>query len=211
MKSGDSKTYWNQIYSDKEVDKLGWHEENPEPSISLIKKCNINKNSTILNVGAGATTLVDELLKIGYKNLIAADISPISLDKLKKRINKPDSKKVTWIIDDLTNSQELIKLSPVDLWHDRAVLHFFTKKEDIKAYFNLLKKLVKKGGYLIIAVFNLDGASTCSGLPVCRYNDSMLEEMLGDDFKLIEAFDYNYTMPSGDTRKYIYTLFKSSK
>ena len=210
MKKIDSKLHWDQVYEKNETEKLGWFEESPDSSIQLINKCNFNNSSIILNVGAGATTLVDELLKNGYKNIIATDLSSSSLNKLKKRLGEKRSSKVNWIIDDLTNSSELIKLSPIDLWHDRAVLHFFTEEKEQIAYFELLSKLVKVGGYVIIAVFNLDGATKCSGLPVFRYSSTMLEEKLGANFKLIETFDYTYIMPSGDTREFIYTLFKRS-
>ena len=96
----------------------------------------------------------------------------------------------------------------IDLWHDRAVLHFFHERSSQDAYFALLQKLVRPGGYVIIAAFNLNGAPTCSGLPVFRYDARMLQEKLGENFKLLEAFDHTYTQPSGDTRAYVYTLFR---
>jgi hypothetical protein len=102
----------------------------------------------------------------------------------------------------------LPEIGPVDLWHDRAVLHFFHKSEEQNAYFNLLKTLVRSGGFVILAAFHLDGGAKCSGLPVYRYDQEMLADKLGSGFQLQQAFDYTYTMPSGDTRKYIYTLFQ---
>jgi hypothetical protein len=161
-------------------------------------------------VGAGATTLVDELLKQGFDHIIANDLSATALQKLQARLGD-DNQKVTWVIDDLTQPLELNELAKVDLWHDRAVLHFFNDEKDQHTYFNLLKKLVNKNGFVIIAAFNLNGATSCSGLPVHRYDAHMLQEKLGNDFLLLEAFDYTYTMPSGNTREYVYTLFQRGK
>ena len=208
MKTNDLQTHWETIYTKKQVDKLGWFEKDPVPSLELIARCNLSQDSSILNVGAGATRLVDELLELGYTNIIANDLSREALERLKSRLGKKTSDQVKWIVDDLTNPSELKLLEPVDLWHDRAVLHFFTDHQEQASYFKLLNQLVKPGGYAIIAAFNLQGAPSCSGLPVFRYNQQMLQERLGNDFFLQEAFDHNYIMPSGDERAYIYTLFK---
>lgn len=203
----DLKLHWNKTYERAEIDKLGWYEENPEPSLRLISKCDFDKNASLLNVGTGASRLVDELLDEGYEHIIANDISASALDKLKLRLGERENK-IHWVVDDLIQPTQLCNLEQVDLWHDRAVLHFFSDKKEQDAYFDLLRKLVKKNGFVIIATFNLDGATKCSGLPVFRYDKKMLQEKLGKGFELIEAFDYCYTMPKGETRKYIYTLFK---
>ena len=202
------KEHWESVYDNKAVEKLGWYESSPEPSITLIKGCKLGKDANILNVGAGATTLVDELLKNAYRNIIANDISQAALEELQLRLGPDRNSKVHWIIDDLTNPAELSALEKIDLWHDRAVLHFFQEDEEQRTYFNLLRKLVRAGGYVIIAAFNLNGAPTCSGLPVFRYDAQMLEDRLGDEFQLLEAFDFTYTQPSGDTREFVYTLFR---
>jgi SAM-dependent methyltransferase len=208
MGTGDLKAHWEAAYAKEQVEKLGWFEENPAPSLELIAKCNLNQDSSILNVGAGATRLVDELLELGYTNIIANDLSVEALEKLKSRLGDPLKEQVKWIVDDLTNPRELTSLKQVNLWHDRAALHFFTDNQDQDTYFNLIRQLVKPGGYAIIAAFNLKGVPTCCGLPVFRYNQEMLQEKLGQKFVLQEAFDYTYVNPSGDDRPYVYTLFK---
>lgn len=205
--NNDLKAHWNNAYENSSIDKLGWFEENPIPSLQLIKKSGIHKNATILNVGAGATTLVDELINQDYKNILVNDISPTALEKIKKRLGK-QSEHIKWIVDDLTNPIKLNNLEKIDLWHDRAVLHFFNDAKEQDSYFNLLRKIVKNNGFVIIATFNLNGATKCSGLPVHRYNEKMIQEKLGNEFELIDSFDYTYTMPSKDTREYIYTFFK---
>jgi cyclopropane fatty-acyl-phospholipid synthase-like methyltransferase len=209
MPDKNNRTHWNSVYVKSPIEKLGWYEEDPEPSLRLIEKCNLNMNDIILNVGTGTSTLIDELLKKGYENIIANDLSSQALETLKSRLGKKNNE-VRWIVDDLTQPNELAKLEPIDLWHDRAVLHFFTNEKDRKIYFALLNKLVKANGYVIIAAFNLQGAEKCSGLPVFRYNANMLLNALGSSFEMIESFNYTYTMPSGDTREYIYTLFRKN-
>ena len=140
MEKVDIKTYWNKIYSNMEVEELGWYEENPEQSLHLIDKCRLENNAHILNVGTGASTLIDRLLEIGYDNMTATDISSASMEKLKDRLSDEESKKVQWIVDDLAQPVELLNIDNVDLWHDRAVLHFLTEESDQNTYFNLLKK-----------------------------------------------------------------------
>jgi len=201
------KSHWERVYQNCAIENLGWYEADPAPCLKLINRCNLSKDATILHVGAGATTLVDELLHAGYLNIIANDISSSALKELQLRLSPSQSKRVQWIVDDLTNPTELNSLEQIDLWHDRAVLQFFMDATDQDAYFNLLRKLVRKDGYVIIASFNLDGAEKCSGLPVCRYDAAMLQNKLDMEFQLVEAFDHTYVMPSGDTREYVYSLF----
>ena len=202
------KKHWNSIYTSREVCNLGWYEESPTPSLTLISKTNVKKEETILDVGAGATTLIDNLLEQGYKNIVAVDISEVALSKLKERIGEEKANSVKWIVDDITQPIHIDKLKNIALWHDRAVLHFLLGEEQQQMYLNVLKKIVIKGGSVIIASFSLKGVKRCSGLDIKNYDQNMLAEFLGEEFKLIEYFDYTYTMPSGDPRPYIYTLFK---
>ncbi|REE79784.1 methyltransferase family protein [Lutibacter oceani] len=202
------ESHWNNAYRKTPVNNLGWYEENPTPSIELINACNLDKESVIFNAGAGATTLIEELLTTGYTNIIVNDIAAASLTELNKSLTNHKNATVQFIVDDLTKPTELLKLKNIDLWHDRAVLHFFTEKHQQDAYFNLLKTVLKPNGYVILAEFNLDGAKKCCGLDVFNYNELMLQERLGDDFKLLKGFNYTYTQPSGNTREYVYTLFQ---
>ena len=203
------KEHWNKAYLKTHDKNLGWHEEVPEETICLIEKCNLSADSVILNVGAGTTTLIEFLLWMGYKNVIATDISNASLNKLKLRLGD-DKDKVEWIVDDLTCPTLLNGISPVDLWIDRAVLHFFTEPQDKDTYFGLVRSKIIKGGFAIFAEFNLNGAARCSGLPVHRYSTEMLAGYLGNDFELIGSFNHIYFMPSGNERPYVYALFQKN-
>lgn len=207
METQNLKGHWDAVYQ-KEDEKLGWYEPNPKKTLSLITITNLPKDAAILNVGAGTTTLIDKLLDLGYTNITANDLSDIALEKLKKRIQKRFNHQLNTIVDDLTNPTTLNQVKKVDLWIDRAVLHFFLKEEEQKAYFNLIQQIVSKKGFVLIAVFALHGAEKCSGLQLKRYNAEILKDKLGRDFKLIKTFNYNFINPSGGERPYVYTLFQ---
>jgi ubiquinone/menaquinone biosynthesis C-methylase UbiE len=202
------KEHWNDIYTWLETDELGWYEKIPEPSIKLLSKCYIGKDETILDVGAGASTFIDYLIDQGFKNVIAADISETALNKLRERLGNEKASTVRWIVDDITRPIHIQDLKDIAVWHDRAVLHFLLEEKQQQAYLSTLKKVIKKSGYVIIAAFSLKGAKKCSGLDVKNYDQTMLTKFLGEDFSLIEYFDYTYYMPSGEPRPYIYTLFQ---
>ena len=202
------KEHWNKVYSKSEIKELGWYEESPKPSLDLIQKCNLNKNAKILDVGSGASTLIEKLIANCYNNIIAADISKTALDIAQNNLRDEEKKLVRWIVDDITNPESLNKIGKVDLWHDRTVLHFLTKEKQKEGYLKTLKHLVKISGYVIIAVFSLDGAKKCSGLDVVNYKHKMISDFLGKGFELIEHFPYLYIQPSGGERPYVYTLFK---
>ncbi|MCF6271099.1 MAG: methyltransferase type 12 [Melioribacteraceae bacterium] len=201
------KEHWNKAYSNNNNDKLGWFETDVTPSLNMMEKTGLSTTARIMIVGAGSTTLIDQLLKMSYSNILATDISEISLIKLKERLGK-ECNKIELIVDDLTNPVVLNRVDPVHLWIDRAVLHFFTEEKEQNRYFTLLKQSVKQNGFVLFAEFNLEGASSCSGLPVKRYSKEMLIEKLGSDFRLVDSFNHIYTMPSGNKRPYIYALFK---
>ncbi|VVB84890.1 Methyltransferase domain protein [uncultured archaeon] len=204
------KEHWNEIYAALDADELTWYEEIPEASIKLLSGCHINKNDPILDVGAGASTFVDYLVNQGFRNIIATDISEIALDKLKERLGKEKTSRVRWIVDDITRPVHIRDLSDIAVWHDRAVLHFLLEENEQQEYLSTLKKVIRKGGYVIIAAFSLKGAKKCSGLNVKNYDQDMLAGFLGEDFSLLDHFDYTHHMPSGGPRPYIYTLFQKN-
>ena len=201
------ENHWDAVYGKVDAKKLGWYEENATPTLQLIEACKLSKDAVILNVGSGSTTLIDNLLELNYTNVIASDLSSSALKSLKLRLGD-EAKKVQFIVDDLTNPTQLNTLSNIDVWNDRAVLHFFLSEKDRKTYFNLLRSIVKKEGYVIIAAFAIEGALKCCGLGVYQYDSRMLKEALGSDFELQQEFNYSYKNPNGDPRPYIYTLFK---
>jgi len=204
----DYKNYWDKVYSKSEISKLGWYEEIPQPSLDLIRECNLERNSLILDVGSGVSTLIKSLIQESYSNIYATDISTVALNRAKNLLDAKEANKIRWIVDDITNPKNIFELKKIDLWHDRTVLHFLTEEKYQQGYLKTLKNLIRKDGFVIIAVFSLEGSKKCSGLDVKNYDHKMIEEYLGEDFKLKKHFSYLYTMPSGDIRPYVYTLFQ---
>ncbi|WGH75526.1 class I SAM-dependent methyltransferase [Tenacibaculum tangerinum] len=203
----DYTAHWNAAYVKNPTEKLGWFEERSKETIQLLKTAKVPRDAKILNVGVGSSMIIDELVADGYSGLIANDLSEKALNDIQNRLGASASK-VRFITDDLMTPTKLQELNEVDVWNDRAVLHFFLKEEEQNAYFSLLKKLVKVNGFVIIAVFALDGAEKCCGLQLQRYNTAMLQEKLGNDFVLIDSFNHTFVNPYGGERPYIYTLFQ---
>jgi ubiquinone/menaquinone biosynthesis C-methylase UbiE len=199
--------YWDRIYSKRPEKQLGWFETDLSPTINLINQTGLPKSSRILNVGAGNTRLVDFLIQEGYTKLLATDISKVALNQLALRLPDAD---VEYIVDDLCNATSLLKIQPVDLWIDRAVLHFFLEKKDQMSYVELIHNKVKQNGFVLLAQFHPRGADKCSGLALKRYDYQQMHNLLGKGFELKEHFLYTYTMPSGELRPYQYALFRKT-
>ncbi len=206
--AGKKQEHWDRVYTTGEITRLGWYEEKAEKSLELINACELDREDCILDVGSGATTLIASLLDAGYRNIIATDLSAVALEKARARLSAQQAGLVRWVVTDITAPENLAEPGEVDLWHDRAVLHFLTEEEQRSAYLETLRKLLKPDGQVIIAAFSLDGAKKCSGLDVYNYSADMLVEFLGDEFELQDAFDHTYYQPSGAPRPYIYTRFR---
>jgi SAM-dependent methyltransferase len=202
------KEHWNQKYTNTPTTQLGWYESKPQPSLQLIENCAVSKDAVIVDVGSGESTLISNLLELGYQNLYAVDISDVALEKAKALLNHEQAGLVHWIVDDITSPSAVLQIQDVKVWHDRAVFHFLTEEQDRQTYRSMLQKMVVSGSFVIMAAFAANGATMCSGLPVQRYSITSLREFLGDEFKLLEGLDYTYQMPSGDLRPYVYTRFE---
>ncbi len=200
--------HWNAIFSAADDPKLGWFEKDVGKTLELLNHIPQWENSTAFLPGVGTSVLVDELLSRGVK-LVLNDISIEAISRVKKRLGAKH-KKITWLCQDIA---EPIKLAipDIDIWIDRAVLHFLTDEKTIKGYFENLKSNVKVAGYAIFAEFSKTGATKCAGLTLHRYSIKELSDNLGPAYKLISQFDYTYTNPSGNPRPYIYALFKRQR
>lgn len=204
MKS--SSKHWNDIFSTTENSQLGWYEKNASQTLELLSKIPEWEKSSIFLTGAGTSVLAEELLNKGVK-LVLNDISIEALNKLKNSLTPEESSGIIWLCQDI--SQPIQCTIPyINIWIDRAVLHFLTDQEDINGYFKNVRSVLKSGGYAIFAEFSKTGAPKCAGLTLHRYSVEELSENLGASFQLISHFDYNFINPFGDPRPYIYTLFK---
>ncbi len=195
------KSHWEKIYTTKAFDQVSWYQMQPKESLDLIRRTGVNKIAQIIDVGAGASTLVDYLLEDGYKHLTVLDISPSALNRAKTRLGSR-AEDVTWIEDDIT--QHPLPLSYYDVWHDRAVFHFLTDKEDRRKYVAVVKRSLKPGGHIIVASFAPDGPSQCSGLEVMRYSPNSLHYEFGDDFELLGSRNETHQTPFNTQQTFIY-------
>ena len=197
--------HWNSIFASKEDVELGWYESDSSQTLKLLSTIPANMRSTVFLPGAGTSLLVDELFCKGH-NLIINDISDEALKKLKTRFSD-NEKRLTWLHCDIAKA--LPPDTPdVDIWIDRAVLHFILEETDIENYFTNLKSVLISGGYALMAEFSAAGASKCAGLDLHRYSLDELTERMGEEFELITHEDYTYTTPFGDIRPYIYALYR---
>jgi hypothetical protein len=200
--------HWDLIFSDAENSKLGWYEKNASQTFKLLNRIPNWERSVVFLPGAGTSVLIEELLAKGV-NLILNDISIEALNSVKKKVGDR-LQEISFFCQDI--AQPIPDTIPdIDIWIDRAVLHFLTDGEDINGYFENVKSKLKSGGYAIFAEFSEMGALKCSGLPVHRYSVEELSEKLGSSFKLISHFEYVYINPNGDPRPYVYTLHKREK
>lgn len=201
------KKHWESIYTSKQPTEVSWHKAHLDPSLRIISQLNLTPKSATIDVGAGASTLVDDLLEKGFQDITALDISASALDVSKKRLGKKAGQ-VNWIEADITNA----KLPPnhYELWHDRAVFHFLTETQDRHKYAALCKASLKVGGNLIIATFNLGGPLKCSGLEIVRYSPESLLAELGSGFKLMNSFNEAHKTPFGTVQNFVYCLFQKT-
>ncbi len=206
MKS--SSQHWDSIFRDTEDSKLGWYEKDASKTFKLLNQVPKWECSKIFLPGAGTSILIDELLTRSTK-LVLNDISSEALNLVKSRLDdKADG--IIWLCQDI--ARPVVDTIPsVDIWIDRAVLHFLTDEADIKGYFNNVRSILKSGGYAIFAEFSKNGAAKCAGLTLHRYSIEEISERLGSSFKLISYFEHTYINPFGDPRPYVYALYKCNK
>ena len=202
-----NKEHWETVYVTKEADSVSWFQEHAETSLSFIENLNLEKSSPIIDVGGGASTLVDDLLIRGYSRLSVLDLSGAALETAKKRIGS-QSASVQWIEADVTK----IKLPNhhFEVWHDRAVFHFLTRSEEREAYIQNLLGSVRPNGHIIISTFAEDGPTECSGLPVMRYSAETLQAEFGEGFLLGEHLVENHRTPFGKTQQFLFCHFVKS-
>lgn len=203
----DSKTHWETIYSTKAPTEMSWYQANPQLSMQIIEHTGIAHDDPIVDVGGGASLLVDYLLNAGFKDITVMDISAHALDSAREHLGTR-AVKVHWKEADVTQTE--LPREHFALWHDRAVFHFLTDRTAQKRYIDLVRHAVKPGGHVIVATFANDGPSECSGLEVVRYDSASLLDTFGNDFVLVESARESHETPWQSEQKFMYCYCRKS-
>lgn len=199
----ERQSHWQQVYRRKSPLEVSWYQSEPQTSLALIERCQLGADAPIIDVGGGASLLVDCLLERGYQQLTVLDIASAALQHSRSRLGAR-GEQVSWIADDVTGFQAA---NSYVLWHDRAVFHFLTEAADRRRYLDRLKAALQPGGFLILSSFAIGGPEKCSGLEVVQYDADKLQGELGDDFRLLDQQPETHLTPLGRQQAFHYFRF----
>lgn len=195
--------HWENVYTTKDVSKVGWHQETPSMTLALLEKIGSTSKDRIIDVGCGASKLADVLIDSGYRDITLLDLSASALEIIKKRLTTADLP-VYCVGDVCTFSSDKL----FDVWHDRAVFHFLQKEEEQQAYLETLHKSLSPEGHAIIGTFGVNGPDSCSALPVRQYNEEQMKNLVKDRFDITEVVDEIHITPSGSEQHYCFFILK---
>jgi 2-polyprenyl-3-methyl-5-hydroxy-6-metoxy-1,4-benzoquinol methylase len=203
----DVRSHWEQVYATKEPEQVSWFRPHLERSLELIEQAAPDRLASIVDVGAGQSTLVDDLLGLGYENITVLEISQTALDASKKRVGLSGAS-VQWICGDVMETA--LPEASFDVWHDRAVFHFLTEANQRRAYVERVTRALKPGGSLIVSTFGPSGPERCSGLATMRYDTAALGSEFGDRFRLVESSLDLHETPSGTVQQFLSSWYRLS-
>ncbi len=198
------KEHWENVFKTKSLNEVSWYEVVPETSLSFFKESNISKSAKIIDIGGGDSFLVDNLLKLGYKDITVLDISEAALDRAKQRL-KDQSKKVKWIVADVA---DFLPPEHYDFWHDRAAFHFLTDEQSIKNYVETVQKHLNKNGNLVIGTFSENGPKKCSGLEIKQYSETTMTDQFETHFEKIKCIKIDHKTPFDTNQNFVFCWFK---
>jgi SAM-dependent methyltransferase len=201
----DAKSHWEHVYRTRNPREVSWFQPTPALSLELIERLAPSRGSAIIDVGAGASTLADNLLAAGYRHVTALDISAAALELLRQRLGN-NAALIDWREADILTDD--IGSTAYDLWHDRAVFHFLTGAPDRARYVERVRRALRPSGHVVVATFADDGPTRCSGLDAMRYTASALGDVLGDGFQLVEERRESHRTPAGVQQSFIYAAFR---
>lgn len=207
VSESDLQTHWDKAYRAKGEGGVSWFEESPAISLDLIHATGVTADASIIDIGGGASRLVDALLEEGFGAVTVFDLSGEALERSKARLGAR-SAKAKWAVADVTTWEPS---QTYDVWHDRATFHFLTDEKDRAAYGERVLRAVRPGGHVIIGTFALDGPERCSGLPVMRHDAASLGRMLGPSFEPIESRDHVHRTPMGTIQRFQFSRFRRLK
>jgi 2-polyprenyl-3-methyl-5-hydroxy-6-metoxy-1,4-benzoquinol methylase len=199
----DRVSHWENVYSTKQTTEVSWFEAEPTTSLNVLDQL-LPQGGRIIDVGGGASFLVDRLVEKGNWDVTVLDIASTAIKHTRKRLGEVAGD-VHWICEDITETKQLMKY---EVWHDRAVFHFLTNPIDRQAYLDRLNESLIGGGYVVVATFAPDGPEKCSGLPVCRYSVDELANLLGKEFKLSTNSQLVHLTPTGKIQQFTLAVFQ---
>ncbi len=203
----DHQKQWDRVYEINSEEQVGWFRPHLETSLRWIKFWCLSRDSRIIDVGGGASTLIDDLTDEGFHSITVLDLSKKALELARKRLGER-GEVITWIVGDITSIT--LPSSYYDMWHDRAVFHFLITPKQRQLYKRNLLTALKPGGDLVLAVFAPEAPPRCSGLPVERYTALELENIFGPEFELQKHLKEVHTTPGGVEQMYLYCHFRRS-
>lgn len=201
--SFDRKAHWENVYDKKSPLEVSWYQQEPDLSLALIERSGVGRDAALIDVGGGASVLVDRLLDAGYRHVSVLDISARALDHARSRLGER-AQAVQWYEADVTSFAPPHAFA---LWHDRAVFHFLTAAEDRRHYVEVLKQAVSTGGQVIIAAFAIGGPEQCSGIDIVQYDRDKLAGELGEAFDCLEEIGEAHHTPAGKVQDFRYFRF----
>jgi SAM-dependent methyltransferase len=204
MESANRQAHWENVYTSKGESEVSWFQESPAPSFELIVQAGATHRSAIIDIGGGASRLVDHLVEQGFQDITVLDLSAAALEAARRRLESR-ADRVQWIVADATAWEPV---RAYDIWHDRAAFHFLTDESDRAAYIARLTRGVNAGGHAIIGTFALDGPEKCSGLPVARYDSASLAQVLGAGFRLVDTRRHEHATPWGSRQMFQFSVFR---
>ena len=200
----DARAHWERVYQTKSPAETSWYEPHLQTSLEWMEHAAGERSASIIDIGGGESTLVDDLLATGYRDLTVLDIAEAALEKSRKRLGEA-AKTVRWIVGDVTTVA--LPVRAYDVWHDRALFHFLTEPERRAAYVRQITASLKRGGQVVMATFGPKGPQKCSGFDTRRYDaDSLLREM-GPAFRLVRSATVEHRTPFGTTQQFLYCQF----
>lgn len=204
----ESERHWQQVYQSKRVDEVSWYQPEARLSLEVIRQVAPDLATPVIDVGGGASTLVDGLLEAGYTDVTVLDIASAALTTAAQRLGGR-SREVKWMAADVLGTP--LAVGAYGIWHDRAVFHFLTSEADRRKYVETVTAAVRPGGFVLVATFAGDGPAKCSGLPVMRYEPEALHREFGGGFKLMDSRRESHTTPMGTQQAFIYCLCRVTK